>query len=274
MVRLKLGAGMTLGAGRALGAGMALGAGTALVLTGILATPSVARAQDVPPPTDESAALEARTLFEDGVRMSREERWAEALDRFRRSRALVPRPSTLFNIAIALDRLGRARESIAAIDEYLASSDPARDEGDRGEAMRLRVEAQARLAHLTVTVAAADATVELDGAPLDPGIEQLVDPGDHVLVATAPGHRTTRVPLALAPGAHVERVLELAPIVATTSTPEEPARGTSLLEDPVFWAIAGGVVAVGLGVGIGVGVATSGPSQPYGGTTGLSFELP
>jgi len=244
----------------------------ALVLTILLAA-TAAGAQDVPPPTDESAALEARTLFEDGVRMSREERWAEALDRFRRSRALVPRPSTLFNIAIALDRLGRARESIAAIDEYLTISDPVRDEADRREAVRLRVEAQARLAHLTVAVVVADATVELDGAPIDPGTEQLVDPGDHVLVANAPGYRTTRVSLTLAPGGHVERTLELARVVATTSAPEEPARGTSLLEDPVFWAIAGGVVAVGLGVGIGVGVATSQP-QPYGGTTGLSFELP
>jgi len=250
-----------------------------LVLAILLAAP-VARGQDVPPPTDATAALEARTLFEDGVRMSRDERWAEALDRFRRSRALVPRPSTLFNIAIALDRLGRARESIAAIDEYLTVSDPVRDETDRAEAMRLRVEAEARLVHLTVAVTAADATVELDGAPLDPGIEQLVDPGDHVLVATAPGHRATRVSLTLAPGAHVERVLELAPVAATTtvpivtSDPEEGVGGTNLLEDPVFWAIAGGVVAVGLGVGIGVGVATSQPGQPYGGTTGLSFELP
>ena len=71
-----------------------------LLVLAILLVAPVARAQDVPPPTDATAALEARTLFEDGVRMSRDERWAEALDRFRRSRALVPRPSTLFNIAL------------------------------------------------------------------------------------------------------------------------------------------------------------------------------
>lgn len=248
-----------------------------IVVVAMLLATLPARAQDVAPPTEETTALEARTLFEEAVRMSREERWAEALDLFRRSRALMPRPSTLFNIAIALDRLGRARESIAAIDEYLTISDPARDEADRREAMRLRVEAEARVAHLTVSVGAPGATIELDGTPIEPDTEVLADPGDHVLVAGAPERRTARVALTLAPGARVERRIELAAeaatVIAGAERDEAPPAGTSLLEDPIFWAIAGGVVAVGLGVGIGVGVAVQSP-QPYGGTTGLAFEIP
>lgn len=159
--------------------------------------------------TPEATALEARMLFEDGVRASRDERWAEALDSFRRSRALVPRASTLFNIAIALDRLGRLRESIAAIDEYLTISDATADAVDRAEATRLRIEGLARLGRLTVRVTPPGAMLELDGAELEAGTTQEVDPGDHVLTATAPGHLTQRVQVAVRPGADVERVIEL-----------------------------------------------------------------
>lgn len=248
-----------------------------VVALAVLLAALPARAQDVAPPTEETAALEARTLFEQAVRMSREERWAEALDLFRRSGALVPRPSTLFNVAIALDRLGRPRESIAAIDEYLAISDPTGDEADRHEAMRLRVEAEARVAHLTVSVGAPGATIELDGTPIEADTEVLVDPGDHVLVASASGRRSARVALTLAPGARVERRIELVPEAATAIAGGEqdraPPGSTSLLEDPIFWGIVGGVVLVGIGVGVGVGVATQSP-QPYGGSTGLAFEIP
>jgi hypothetical protein len=241
-------------------------------------TPDTAASAADASATDTSATLEARTLFEEGVRMSRQERWLEALDLFRRSRAVVARPSTIFNLAIALDRLGRARESIAAIDEYLAISDPALDRDDRREAMRLRVDAEARLAHLTVVVGAPSPSLQLDGAPIDPGAEVLVDPGDHVLLAGAPGHVGTRIALSLAPGAHLERRIDLVTDGATrTRTPSDAppsASGGSLLEDPVFWAITGGVVAVGLAVAIGAAVATSQSPSPYAGTTGLTFDVP
>ncbi|UJR79577.1 PEGA domain-containing protein [Sandaracinus amylolyticus] len=263
----------------------------AITLVLALAVASSAHAQDAPatdtaPSTDELRTLEARTLFEQGVRASRDERWAEALDAFRRSRALVARPSTLFNIAIALDRLGRLRAAIAAIDEYLATSDPVADEVDRREAMRLRVDAEARLARITVRVDPDDATVALDGAPLEGGAERttIADPGDHVVVVSAPGYVDQRHEIALRPGADVERVIELAPVepaapttsLATTMPVEAPARDedTSLIEDPIFWAILGGGAALVAGVAIGVGVHVASAPTPYGGSLGVTFEVP
>ncbi|WP_157069350.1 PEGA domain-containing protein [Sandaracinus amylolyticus] len=260
----------------------------ALTVALVLAVASSARAQTVEtaPSTDELRALEARTLFEQGVRASREERWAEALDAFRRSRALVERPSTLFNIAIALDRLGRLRAAIGAIDEYLATSDPVADEVDRREAMRLRVDAEARLARITLRVEPDDASVALDGAPLAGGSERttIADPGDHVVVVSAPGYVDQRHEIAVRPGADVERVIELAPVeppapttpLATTMHVEPPTRDddTSLLEDPVFWAILGGGAALIAGVAIGVGVHVASAPAPYGGTLGVTFEVP
>lgn len=256
----------------------------ALVAVVALAPVALARAQETAPSSDEARALEARTLFEEGVRASREERWAEALDFFRRSRALVPRPSTLFNVAIALDRLGRVRASIAAIDEYLEISDPEADAADRREAMRLRVEAEARLARLVLRVDPPDARVTLDGAPLEGEGERAtpVDPGDHVIVASAPGRLEQRLELTLRPGAEVERVLALAPaavettseVVPAESVAPPPPRSTSLAEDPVLWAILGAGVAVAAGVAIGVGVHVASAPQPYGGTLGVTFDGP
>ncbi len=242
------------------------------------ASASVARAQDdTAPASDEARALEARTLFEEGVRASAEERWTEALDLFGRSRALVPRASTLFNIAIALDRLGRPTASLAAIDEYLEISDPELDADDRRQAMRLRVEAEARLARLVVRVDPEDARLALDGAPLEGGALRatVVDPGDHVLVASAPGRLEQRLELALRPGAEVERAIVLATAAAPTTTePIAAPGGGGVLEDPVFWAILGSAVAVAAGVAIGVGVHIATEPQPYGGSLGVSFDGP
>jgi hypothetical protein len=242
---------------------------------------------------DEAATLEARALFEEGVRLSRAERWLEALDAFRGSRERVERPRTLFNMAIALDRLGRLRESMAAIDRYLEISDATADDADRREAARMRLACERRLVTLTLRVTPPDATVEIDGedAP-GGGAERRItwDPGDHVVVVRAAGHAPLRESLSLPPGSLVERTIVLSADTTTTVVPvdegvehhapdergqggsSEPVdtRERSIVEDPIFWVIVGSV-AVAAGVGIGVGVFVATEPQPYGGSTGLRF---
>lgn len=162
-------------------------------------------------PTD-ADITEARSLFRTGVEMSAAQRWAEALDAFRRSQAIVPRASTLFNIAIALHRLGRVQETIETVDAYLEASDPQTDLADREEAARLRLDARQRVAHLVVRVRPAQARIEIDGQPREGEgevRELLVDPGHHTIVATAEGFAELRSSFEAAPGAHLERLLEL-----------------------------------------------------------------
>jgi hypothetical protein len=154
--------------------------------------------------------------------------------------------------------------------------------------MRLRLEARSRLARLALELAPEDARVELDGRPIHApaGAAVEIDPGDHVLVVTAPGHREHRAALTLAPGAQVERRVALereeggtAPPAAVPDerallSPPPAAPATPLLEDPVLWAIVGSVVAVGIGVAIGVAVHLDSAPQPYGGTVGRVVEIP
>ena len=64
------------------------------------------------------AGSEARAAFERGVEASRAARWQDARREFERSRDLVVKPSTLFNLAVADVRLGLGREALVALDAF------------------------------------------------------------------------------------------------------------------------------------------------------------
>lgn len=201
-----------------------------------LAIAGSARAQDAPGPTapveaapaaqvvapteaPDPAQTRARELFQEGVALSRTERWAEALGRFRASAAIVERPSTLLNIATALQRLGRARECIAAVDRYFLIA-PESDTQPRAQAAALRDAMQQSLGHVSLAVLPEDAEVLVDGEPVDAryvGALSL-DPGTHAFLVQRDGHLPARFTLELAPGASASRAITLA------ARPPEPAR--------------------------------------------------
>lgn len=227
----------------------------ALVLAATLTITRLAHAQDVPaaepvvPPTapvraepsaaapgtpEDEAASRARALFQEGVAFSRSERWAEALDRFRQSAALVERPSTLLNIATALQRLGRPRECVTAVDRYLAISDATADADARGRAAALREAMVATIAHVSLAILPAGAELSVDGnvvsLPEDGRID--LDPGAHAFLVQHPGHLPSRFTLDLGPGAIASRAITLA------TRPTDPA----LLE--VSTQVVGGRIEV------------------------------
>jgi tetratricopeptide (TPR) repeat protein len=234
---------------------------------------SVAHAQDAPTeaPAPSDPTAEARTAFSDAVALGDQDRWAEALELFRRSLALVPRPSTRFNVGFALFRLGRFGEAIENFDAYLAAT-----EGEtsdlRTEAQRRRAEALANLAELEVVLDPPDATLAVDDVPdASTGASRTLtlDPGRHVLSATAAGRLDLREEVSLALGEHRRQALTLAMPIA-----DGHEEGESVVEDPVFWIVTAAIVVVGVGVGVGVGVAASQPPAPYGGTTGVVLTMP
>src|SRR5687768_2935276 len=132
----------------------------ALVLLALLALiPSslVSRAAAQETPLDTSQA-EAQALFRRGVELGEHERWAEALENFRRSRDLAERPNTVFNIGFALSRLGGFLQAIEAFDRYLALTEGEATER-RSEAIRLRGQALASLGEISLHVGPPDARV-------------------------------------------------------------------------------------------------------------------
>jgi hypothetical protein len=236
-------------------------AGWVLALA-LAAAPGTAWAQRDP-------AAEARTLFDEGVGFADRERWGEALAYFQRSRALVERPSTVFNIANALVRLGRHREALGAFADYLRLSDPVRDAERRAEALRMRDESQAALATLALTDVAPGAAVRLDGA-LQPGEgasrELVFDPGAHAVDVTLDAWQPLRFEFTALPGAHLTRS---AAMQRGPRTPHPPGAG-SVLSSPVFWGVTGGVLVTAAAVLVVVLLAPE--PVVYNGSTGVRVE--
>lgn len=231
-------------------------------------------AQDAPPTESAPAPeVEAQRLFRRGLELGEQDRWSEALELFRRSRALVERPSTLFNIGYALFRLGRFGEAVETFDAYLATPG-VETSGLAAEAARRREEAQRSLATLTLELSPADARVAVDGDPrTGEGSPRTLalDPGRHVLRASAPDHEEAQLELSVLAAEAVTRSLTLTPIVREVIAPPiTVVHETPIVEDPIFWGVTGGVIAaIAVAVGVGVGVATSATPAPYGGTTGV-----
>jgi tetratricopeptide (TPR) repeat protein len=87
-------------------------------------------------------ASEARSAFELGVEASRAQRWEDARREFERSRDLVVKPSTLFNLAVADLKLGLSEAAIEALDafERMASTSDHADMLERAKALRAEAE--------------------------------------------------------------------------------------------------------------------------------------
>jgi tetratricopeptide (TPR) repeat protein len=155
---------------------------------------------------------EARVLFERGLALVDEERWAEALEYFRRSRALAERPSSIYNAAVALYHLGRYREAVVAFDDYLALTTREEDGQRYAEAERYLEQMQRNLGRLTLTVTPPDAEIAVDGAPVSGEGEHRVlhlDPGSRNITISAEGYQTRRISLSVLEGQVHERSIAL-----------------------------------------------------------------
>ncbi len=144
---------------------------------------------------DSRVAL-AEKLFQDGRQLFTDGEYDEACPKFEESYRLDPGTGTLLNMAACHDKQGK---TATAWSEYELARQKLEQSGDdrlkfaQTESKRL----EAILSHLTVTVpeqAAVDGLeIRLDGTQLgEPlwGTRSPVDPGEHELVASAPGYET------------------------------------------------------------------------------------
>lgn len=96
---------------------------------------------------DERADQQARELYVAGARAYDEGRYEEAVTAWKQAYELSPRPLLLFNMANALERLGRAPEALAALQQYRGTADASEFEtlDRRIESLGRRVEEQRQL---------------------------------------------------------------------------------------------------------------------------------
>lgn len=143
---------------------------------------------------------EARRLFEAGRDHADAERWPDAVTAFEGSRALLERPSTLFNLASALVRVGRALDALETVEALERIADPDRDRALLSGMAELRARAESSLRHVVLTVTPDTAIVEVDGQPVEGAgarRELMLDPGPHAATVSLRGFTTERVDIAL-----------------------------------------------------------------------------
>lgn len=203
----------------------------ALLATVPVVAPGLAAAQDAP------ARLEvARTEFERGLALAEQQRWAEALASFERSRAAADRPSAAFNAALALQHLGRVIDARRALETCLAMPDTASDPELTRDAVAVLTTVRAAIATVTLAVTPERAELRVDGAPTGAtGAARTLelDPGSHVLNAAAPGFVSEDFTLRLSPGERASRAVTLAPQLARLSVVALPADATVLIDGAV-----------------------------------------
>ncbi len=158
------------------------------MVTSLLLLPALARAAG-----GDKAAAEA--LFTEGRRLMDAGRYSEACPKFESSQRLDPGVGTMLNLAECYEKTGRTASAWAEFREVISAAKAAESK-EREELARQRAAAlESKLARLTIALSPAAAAtrgieVRRDGLLVDSGELSSpipVDPGKHVVEATAPG---------------------------------------------------------------------------------------
>ncbi len=193
-----------------------------LFLFGVLAAVMLTSVVRVEAQRGSREEREARALFEQGLQAAEQERWADALELFRQSRSVVPRPSVLYNEAQVLVRLGRFVEARSALRDFRSATTlHGASEADRARLERARelaAEIDGQIATLLVRVDPPSASIEVDGEPTlgsGPTRTLELDPGRHAITLRAEGRDPRSFTVSLLSGTRSTETVTLAESSAT-----------------------------------------------------------
>lgn len=197
---------------------------------------------------------EARALFEQGTAALASGRFPDARDLLRRSLEMHPHASTAFNLVVALRGTEQPTEAARVCEDLLAERLGALDAERMREARTLCDDVAGDRARIEVVVSGAPRIeVSLDDLSLgevDDGasVERFVDPGWHVVRASAPGRTAAERSVQVERGRALRESLSLAPAPS---------------DDAMAWGIGLGVAGAALvGIAIAITVVVLAPSLP------------
>ncbi len=189
----------------------------------------------------------ARELFQEAYKDEQEQRFGDALEKFKRVAKVKESASVRYRIATVLASMGRLRE---ARDMYRAlaaakTSLPAADQEIADSAAERAADLDRRVPRLSVRVQddpPPDVRVTIDGAPVPvsttPRAIEL-DPGEHVVSATARGSMVHERTLVLDDGAG-----EVAHTITFTAADSAAAAPVAAKHDTLGWVAVGSGAAL------------------------------
>jgi hypothetical protein len=239
---------------------MSLAACAALAAFAALTLSGGALAQPTP-----AAVARADALFNEALALTEQGRYSEACPKLAESQALDPGIGTLYNLSDCNEHIGRTATAWSGFMEASALANAAGQADRAGEARRRAAALEPKLSKLQIVVPAAAAVAGLevrrDGAVVlraDWGKDAPVDPGKHVVSASAPGKPPWTKEVMVDKEGKV--FLVEVPALASSSSPspdgdkpESPSKGRSIVPAIVL----GGVALAGVGAGVGLLVASS-----------------
>lgn len=232
------------------------------------------------------AAEAAQAAFQRGVTALGARRYDAAVEALSESYRTYPSPVALYNLGLAHRELGHFAAAVDAFERYL------REAGDQASHERVRTVREAvramreRFAEVTLRVSEPGYAVLVDGRPAQvSGDVVTLDPGERVLVVSAPHHLPWREALTLTPGQRARREVTLAreeparagdavavAAVATPATPHPREAAPGGVAQPAitsrwwFWTGLGVLVAGGVVAGVLAAHANASTEAPVQGT--------
>ncbi len=203
---------------------------------------------------------EARKTFTSALADEEHSNFEAALEKYRRVQAVRETVAVRYRVGACLEALGRFKEAIAAYEGAIALGSG----GDANNAESIKA-ARAKVADLTkrspqlsltlADTAPPNATVELDREVVPPAMLRTpmpIDPGTHVVSASAPGAAPFRTELTLAEGAHLALVIPLgaqAPAIPLSPTPPPVEKRSEPHANNTAWLTLGAGAALLVGAG-------------------------
>lgn len=215
----------------------------ALFIAASLLLASPVHAQRSP---EDRAAADA--LYEESGALMKANRFAEACPKLETSQRLDPGIGTLIRLGYCYEQLGRTASAWSAYNEAegrarKAGDKRADDAAARGKAL------EPKLSRLLLATQSPIPGLEIrrDGKPVDPGLwgsAVPVDPGEHVIEASAPGRQRWATNVQVAAGG--ASVAVAVPELPRAKAPDTPAKGTAWGAQRIAGVTIGGAGVVGL----------------------------
>ena len=228
---------------------------------------------------NDKAGAQAEALFVEAKKRMAAGDYASACPKLAERQRLDPGSGTLAALATCDEHEGRTATAWSEFKDLIAAAQAA-SRPDREEfAKRHVAQLEPLLSHMTITVSAGargipSLVVQRDGIPVGApswGLSFPVDPGDHVVEASAPGYKAWSVHVAVGTPAAVQAVdvpaLEVVPVaVAAPAVAPAPvaavARPTGGSQRTIAFVV-GGVGARSRGVGSILRLLQSGNIRTY-----------